>query len=197
VEDARQLAGVEEVFLRIAPGDEVLFPSNNVQKCGNVIAAGESRAGAVAAAQHAIRALCVRLRPDTEKTTRFLFRETGNDAYPTMDSGMLQSIRALPPFRGDPLSASADGPLAVEVPNGFDRHEAPDWHGMPMRDAVRHALARGGGAQAGAGSAHQFTLSGLFWRAIVRGGAQGGTYLLESIRQAAARGTLREFLAGT
>ena len=197
VEDARQLAGVEHVFLRIAPGDEVLFPSNNVQKCGSVIAAGEGRAEAVAAAERAIQALCVRLRPDTEKTTRFIFRETGNNAYPSMDSGTLRSIRALPPFRGDPIAAAADGPLAVEMPDGFDRQEAPDWHGMPMRDAVRHALARGGGAPARARAVQSFTLSGLFWRAIVRGGAQGGTYLLESVRQAAARGTLREFLAGT
>ena len=29
-------------FLRVAPGDTVVFPSNNVQKCGNVLAVADS-----------------------------------------------------------------------------------------------------------------------------------------------------------
>jgi biotin carboxylase len=197
VEDARGLAGVEHVFLRIGPGDEVLFPANNVQKCGNVIATGESRVEAVAAAQAAIHALCIRLRPDTEKTTHFLFRGTGNDAYPSMDSELLRAIRTLPPYRGQPSRTAADGLLAVEVLESIERQDATDWHGMTMKDAVLRALARGGGMPSRAASSTVFTLSGLFWKAIVRGGAQGGTYLLESVRQAAARGTLREFLART
>ena len=37
VERARGIAGVTDVFLRTGPGSPVVFPRNNVEKCGNVI----------------------------------------------------------------------------------------------------------------------------------------------------------------
>ena len=202
-DDARGVAGVEHVFLRVAAGDEVQFPSNNVQKCGNVIAAAESRSDAVTAARKGICALSIRLRPRVEKTMRYIFHENGHDAFASLDGTTRKAIGDLPPFRGDPLHAVAGAAIAVAALPGFARLQAEDWHGLLLADAVRQALLRGGGiiAEPGTelgtqpGAAAPFMLSGLFWRAMLRGSVQGGVFLLDSIRAAAALGRLPELLA--
>lgn len=196
LQEARESAGVKEIFLRVAPGAEVVFPSNNVEKCGNVIAVADSRAEAVDAARTGINAIGIRLVPLVDATTHFLFRETANSAFTMIRPDLMSSIDAMPPYRGDPTRAAAGEGLVVEPLGSFDRIEATDWHGMRFADAVRAALLRGGAAIERGGAGRGLALSGLFWRAIVRGSAQGGIYLLDSVREAVRRGRLREFLEG-
>ena len=195
-EEALLVPGVEEVFLRAGPGDEVVFPANNVQKCGNVIAVGEDRDEATQAAQSGLAALWIRLKPLTEKTTRYLFRESGNDAFSSVDRELVRRLSALAPYRGDPSSFSPHGRILVEPLPETRACGAEDWYGMTLPDAAHDALRRGGGTLAEQAGGDSLVLSGLFWRAVVRGSAQGGAYLLQSVREAARRSSLREFLAG-
>ena len=193
IEAARALPGVEEVFLRAGPGDEVVFPTNNVQKCGNVIAVGESRDEAVRAAAAGIAATWIRLKPLAERTGRYLFRETGNPAFP--DPALSRRTAALPRFLGNPARLGAQETIAVAGLPGFADSLSRDWYGATLREAVDAALRRGGGVLA-AEAEGRFALSGLFWRAVLRGSAQAGAWLLQSVRETARRGTLAEFLAG-
>jgi biotin carboxylase len=195
-EEALLVPGVEEVFLRAGPGDEVVFPANNVQKCGNVIAVGEDRAEATDAAQSGLAALWIRLKPLTEKTTRYLFRESGNDAFSSVDNGLKSRLATLPPYRGDPASFSPLGRILVEQLPETRACGAEDWYGMTLPEAAQYALRRGGGTLAEPAGGDSLVLSALFWRAVVRGSAQGGAYLLQSVREAARRSSLGEFLAG-
>ena len=71
---------------------------------------------------------------------------------------------------------------------------AEDWYRTTLPEAAAKALRRGGGEVTSVASGGQFILSGLFWHAVLRGSAQGGVYLLQSVRDAARRGSLREFL---
>lgn len=53
VEAARGLRGVREIFLAVGPGSTTVFPRNNVEKLGNVIAVGATPAEAEANARAA------------------------------------------------------------------------------------------------------------------------------------------------
>jgi biotin carboxylase len=194
LETARMVPGIEEVFFRVGPGDEVVFPANNVQKCGNIIAVGEDRSEALAAAASGLASAWIRLKPLTEKTSRYLFSETGNDAFAAVDAGRERRIAALPPFRGDPARFSPNERVPVEPLPGLEESRARDWYSMTLRDAAAAALRRGGGSLEPPDAAERFVLSGLFWRALIRASTQGAEYLLQSVREAARRGSLREFL---
>ena len=69
---ARAAPFVKDVFPRVGVGDTVVFPQNNVEKCGNVLSAAPSRHGAVQASEAACRKIVVRLKPHIAETDAFL-----------------------------------------------------------------------------------------------------------------------------
>ena len=82
VEKARAMPYIKDVFLRIKPGSTVIFPENNVTKCGNVISAAASREDAINSAENAARAILVRLEAPNEATDAFLAHTCGKTAFP-------------------------------------------------------------------------------------------------------------------
>jgi biotin carboxylase len=193
-EEASAVTGMKDLFLRVKPGDETRFPANNVQKCGNVIAVGETRETAIAAARRGVSSLVIRLRPGDPRTSGFLFKETGNDAFAGIGPTTRRSIADLPVFRGDPARVDPTATILVEALEGMDGEESLDWHGARFADAARRALSKGRAALVPRGSKAPFALSGAFWRALVRGSTQGGLYVLDSVRPAAEEHRLEGFL---
>ncbi|MFW6138825.1 MAG: alpha-hydroxy-acid oxidizing protein [Spirochaetota bacterium] len=61
VEDALDLPGVKNVFITCSPGDTVHIPTSNVEKCGNVIAVGETREQALEAANLGVKTIKINL----------------------------------------------------------------------------------------------------------------------------------------
>jgi biotin carboxylase len=193
IEEAKAVPCVKEIFLRADPGQEVVFPSNNVEKCGNVIAAAETRSQAIRAAESALASLWIRLQPGNARTDDFLFRGRGNDAFAGLDAAVRARVAAMPPFDGNPARVAGD-PIAVIALPGIDAMQTVDWHGRGFAGAAHCSLAWGGG-QFVPDSSAGFALGGLFWRALIRGSAQGAAYLLESAREAARTGRLEQLLA--
>ncbi|TYT79896.1 ATP-grasp domain-containing protein [Treponema phagedenis] len=72
LEDASAVPFVQNVFPRAGVGDEVVFPQNNVEKCGNVISRAESRAAAVQASENACKLIVLRLTPHNTQTDIFI-----------------------------------------------------------------------------------------------------------------------------
>ncbi len=72
LEAARAASFVKDVFPRAGAGDTVVFPQNNVEKCGNVLSAAPSRREAVQASEAACRKIVLRLRPHVAETDAFL-----------------------------------------------------------------------------------------------------------------------------
>jgi hypothetical protein len=186
---ARAVPGVEDIFLRVSSGTEVVFPRNNVEKCGNVIAVGVDRREAVQGAAKALSLMCIRLKPGQERTTRWLFHETGNDAF---GGPLFETARALPPFQGNPSDVNPDAPVRVTDPG--DGAASGSWYDTPVSHAVSEALRLGGGVLGAAGGRGP-ALGSLFWQALARGGTQGALYLLDTVRDAARAGTLAELLS--
>ena len=101
----------------------------------------------------------------------------------------------MPPFTGDLGRSATLGTIHVEPLPGMMQNELKDWHGTPLAEAARLALLHGDAAIRTGRSDSTLVLSGLFWKAMMRGSVQGGVYLLDSVRRAASQGRLNEFLA--
>jgi len=67
MEEAKQLGGVEYVFLNVKEGDVVKPLTSNIGKPGHVIASGETRAEAIAAAKRALKTIRIITAPVTEE----------------------------------------------------------------------------------------------------------------------------------
>ena len=167
---------VKNIFFRVREQDRVIFPENNVSKCGNVISAAPDRAAAVEAAEEAARGILVRLAPGDAATGEFLAGKPGSgpDAF-AVSAGVREALRALPAGRSD-----EGGPLAGIVPfPALLDSGARDYVGRSVTaslDAVRALtglplpFARDG------------SLGREFWAALIRGGYQGGAYIVDSLR---------------
>ena len=68
---AHSVPFVKDVFPRSGAGDAVVFPHNNVQKCGNVISSSPSRKDSIAAAEKAVSEIVLRLEPCVPETDAF------------------------------------------------------------------------------------------------------------------------------
>lgn len=193
LDQARAIAGVTELFLRAGKGSRVVFPRNNVEKCGNTISAHPDRRKAVEAAERAAGAVTIRLEPLCDATDRFLFAE-GTDAFHLSRRANLDALAAMPSWEGDlgklgramalfalPLSAIAEEPCK-------------DWHGLSLAEAVRKVERECGIQLAAHPGSDALLLGRVFWRAMIRGSAQGGVYLIDSVRRAAEAGSLRRYL---
>ena len=71
-EDVKQISEIKDLLPRTKVGDVVNFPTNNVEKCGNVISLSENREKAISMAENAISKIVVRLEKNNPATQQFL-----------------------------------------------------------------------------------------------------------------------------
>lgn len=181
---AQNLPYVKNLFLRAEPGDELRFPSNNVEKCGNVISQAPDRERAVAAAEDAIRELCIRLRPNTPATEDFLkgkgsIRSVGGTIWPPRAFDLPPELSAIVDALPERLPGMRGGGDLVVAP--LPEVESPscrDWSGRSFADSALLAMRIAGARFAE--SRTKGALAGRFWRALERGGAQAALYVLDS-----------------
>jgi biotin carboxylase len=196
---------VKNLFSRVSPGDSCVFPSNNVEKCGNVISQAPDRATAIGAAEAAIRGILVRLEPGCPDTEAFLAGAAqgaipapvpGAKAWPpeafSPPEPILAAIEAMP----DRLLVAATRPglLVLSLPEGLEMesYAERDWAGRSFMESAELALALAGagflsrsealacpdGGRRVAGCC--VAIGAPFWRALARGGAQAALYVLDT-----------------
>ena len=108
LEAARAASFVKDVFPRAGAGDTVVFPQNNVEKCGNVLSAAPSRREAVQASEAACRKIVLRLRPHVAETDAFLAELRFPAEQQTFPPNFLQFTEPL-------AGAESAAKVAVEV----------------------------------------------------------------------------------
>ncbi len=193
VQTARNIDAVMDVFLRTQPGDAVIFPTNNVQKCGNVITKATTRDLAVQAAEQALASVLLRLAPDNPKTEAFLFSDDCERQTPlAFQLGVEQNRAAvvdLPAYVciNDP-AAVAEGNFCISTLPQLEQETCCDWHGTRIQDALAKVAQVTGIRLAPRTDAKQAVLGRLFWQAFLKGGVQGAVYIIDTISAAARRG---------
>ncbi len=179
-DNALKLPGVKEVFLRYSPGDSLIFPRNNVEKAGNVIAIGTDRVEAEERALAALRTLNLELDPLDMATGAYLdavesfppdaFEPEGEDELLSFLNDLWHA-HAPRPSRGCSVT-----PALIPAP---PESRVRDYTGRSIADILRILSDEGLIRILGASSGEYSVLLSDFWKALTRGGLPGGRWYLE------------------
>jgi len=197
IEEAQSRPFVKDVFFRIASGDKVDFPRNNVSKCGNVISAAPDRVGAVEAAESAARSVLIRLDPADPETEKFL-SNTGNGEWRTgfpPDAYQLSvELRATLNTLPDTIIRGQKDDLQIFPFPAFQVSGLKDYAGRGVEESLE-AVRKLTGLKLPEFSAENTKkypessdnnrnnfLGKQFWSALARGGYQGAVYYIDKIR---------------
>ena len=197
---ARDVPFVKDVFPRSGEGDEVVFPHNNVQKCGNVIASSPLRSDAVAAAEKAVSEIVLRLEPCIPQTDAFFTdacfsasesgeakkrtADTTPEMQPPAQKAEANSSRFPPAAYGaaevDTASVTGIIPKGVRVSDRVPRvlrrlYESDE------RDWNHRTFAESCALFDEVCPDHPELDAKKFWRAGLRGGVQGMLYFADTI----------------
>jgi len=175
---------VKELFIIVNRGDNVNFPKNNVEKCGNVIAVHKERSEAVYAAEEACRNIIVKLKPGDETTFNFIFGEKEKwipDAF-AFDNNILDSM---PDFYGNPEISVLKEKINVFLPDIFNSNNesfGTDWHGNSLKKAIE-AIENFANLRfiREIPENNKFALGKIFWKSVTRGSIQGSIWIVETI----------------
>jgi hypothetical protein len=201
IEEARGIPGIEELFLRVSPGQQVQLPINNMGKCGNLISKAPNRSQAVEAVEAAVRSVLLRLQPADPRTDAFLrgAEQGGFSAFPELSKAIRGRLERMPVWLGEPgrFSGRVED-LRIRSLPGIDLEDARDWHGWTLEQAFRRVLqvsgvsdSAGAGDGAASGGGVPFTLGRVFWDALIKGGVQAGLYVIDSL---CARGSKPKYI---
>jgi biotin carboxylase len=180
LEEARAIPCVREVFPRVAAGDAVTFPVNNVEKCGNCLAVSAARDIAVTAAETACRLIFLRLKPCVAVTDDFLSAGLcGSGSFPP-DAFPVASDIVARAFAQGSVNLKTVPNIPVPVPADIVPclDTARDWQGRSLAEAIRFScliepgLVSALSGAAGSGSTRLETL----WTHLLRGSVQGLVY---------------------
>ena len=190
VEEAKKIPEVRDVFLRIKPGDTVVFPTHNVEKCGNVIAASEERTKAIQAAEEAVSRIFIQLDPGNDDTEKFLFTPHWMDgrSYFPLSATIMERLRSLPwdtVEHGKGKGKIGSFPLAPECPlpilafrpfPSLTEDKGWSYLTMPVLMARLRSMADRWKKAPWVGS---WIPGALFWYVAYRGGLQGVVWMLD------------------
>jgi len=204
IEAAKVMPWVRDVFTRVKSGSPVMFPENNVTKCGNIISAAPDRETAVKAAENAARSVLIRLKAPNEETAAFLavpsampFSE--KQAFPpdafaaghrTEGRELLSLLVALPETAcvnvNFPAEAASKEPVLLPFPE-FTGSGLLDYMGRSIEESLGAVRVLTGlnlpfaTKESLSGRTTAPVLGRSFWQALIRGGYQGATYYIDSI----------------
>ncbi|MDR2479363.1 MAG: ATP-grasp domain-containing protein [Treponema sp.] len=186
LEAARKQPHVTELFLRAAEGSTVIFPENNVSKCGNIISAAPDREAAITAAETAARSILVRLDADNRETAAFLDAETAfpPDAF-QLGPELKAVLKTLP--EGIPPESPVPPDAALIPFPGLTACGLRDYAGRTVTESLQAVRTLTGLSlpellPETAKSSDNITgvfLGKSFWAAFVRGGYQGAVYYID------------------
>lgn len=176
MDDAKNVYGVKDVLPRSKVGDEVDFPRNNVEKCGNIIAVSINAKSAYKAAYDAISSITIRLEPHNEKTDNFLAGKVEAD-----EEGFPPSAFTFAPNNkisskvGEGSVIPENESVLLHVPEVLQplADSIYDWNHCTLRKTLEKfdAICPTHGKLDGE----------KFWSAVLRGGIQGALYVADSI----------------
>jgi hypothetical protein len=185
-DEVRKMDHIKEFYLRVKPGDKVVFPENNVTKCGNVISAAGDRETAVQAAESAARRVYVRLAPDDPQTGDFLAHRTNEqggetfcfppDAFPCT-AEIMSSLNQLPQTV---IPQEARDICVVPFPALGGARDYSGRTAEECLEAVRKLT--GFSLPVTAKNADNMIQAGKpFWEALIRGSYQGAVYYIDNL----------------
>ena len=168
------------ILLRSYPNSTVVFPRNNVEKCGNIIAVSQKHELAVAAAENGVAGMILRLKRNNADTDNFLAGKTlasekgfPPDAYQLTD----KQRKAFESFANNAPCIEADRPALPKLPKCLEEiaDTLTDWNHRTMRTSLIQYDRMC--------ASHERIDGSKFWKALIRGGVQGIMYVSDCAEQ--------------
>jgi biotin carboxylase len=184
----------EVVDIRVKPEDYVKFPTNNVEKCGNVVVFSDTLENAQELVKAAMEKITIRLKPNQKETDDFLYKKTWcaeQDMFSLKDQGIrykiLRDLEHSVCCQGEVLEWG-DGNIYCRVPKNFEMENCKDWNGESIQDAFRRLcyskeikILKVGDSIPNEKGKKSLILGSEFWLYFIKGGIQGGLYYIDSI----------------
>ncbi len=182
---AMTMPKIKAGFIRVYKGTDVVFPRNNVEKCGNFISSDADRDTAIHAAERAVSAVLIRLETDNPLTERFLFgkpdaNENSPAAFTLSEVRNLKAMDTMIDYRLSSVPGSRKEICIIHLPD-TNAERAKDWHGESFEEALEEFLSLSGIVTDSNYPDCALVLGRIFWKAFVKGGVQGGLYVLDTI----------------
>jgi len=174
-DEVKHIYGVRDFLPRIKEGDEVDFPRNNVEKCGNIIAVGINHEHAYRSAEEAVSSITLRLESHNQKTDDFLAGKCQED-----EEGFPLSAFTFSPKNANTLTIGegtvipAGARVCDYIPESLIplSHSLKDWNHTTLSESL---------AKFDRIFPDHPALDGkTFWSALLRGGIQGALYVADN-----------------
>ena len=172
-ENAKKIRQLKNLLPRIEEGSGVVFPVNNVEKCGNCITLAKSRKKAVTSCEKAVKQIVIRLKQNEKSTEDFLNQNTD---FPPSAFIISEEDYAKIESLSDSTVYNTGKSWKKQIPSFLLKYTntLTDWNHKTMKDAL-----------------NQFETCFLgtvelpykkFWKYLLRGSVQGLLYLADKIK---------------
>ena len=181
---------IKDLFLRISVQDTVNFPTNNVEKCGNVISMASDHASAVSSAEKAVQKIFIRLEPGNEETESFLFPDKTDKfinstwALKLERKENINALKGMKPFKKhDAVNIGRKSPISILALPQMEYENGKDWHGARISYLIKRLTDITDIRFISAVNKKRkgLILGSLFWNSFLKGGLQGGVYILDTV----------------
>ena len=147
---------LKDVFIRCNEGDDVKFPVNNVEKCGNIITLSENREDAIQEGENIIKNIVLRLEQKNPITQEFLEQDLQTEFPPSA------------------FNIDFDFENIEKMNSKIEVSSLRDWNYRTIKDTVELFEKI---TNCKVSEVHN---PKKFWKYLLRGGIQGALYFYDS-----------------
>ena len=169
---------IKNILPRVKEGDEVNFPRNNVEKCGNIISLADDRQTAVISCENFIKNITIELEKNNPSTENFLEgkRSRFEKGFPPcafdISGGILKLLEAELDKKDEWIPEGMN--VLNYIPDALNKNEIlmlKDWNHLTLKESLEkfNILRKG----------HKKIEYRKFWLYLIRGGIQGALYCAE------------------
>lgn len=170
--------GVMNIFPRVKKGDKVVFPRNNVEKCGNVITLSSDYKNAISLAESVVKSIIIELEKDNQETRDFLegkkmqFEENFPPNAFNFSENIIEEVFS--EINKSDLDIPENESVLNFIPSSLNKSEILqkyDWNYISFSDTLKiFDLLK---------PVHKKISYRKFWLYLINGGIQGALYASE------------------
>lgn len=169
---------IKNIFPRVKPGDKVVFPRNNVEKCGNIISLANDFETAINSCENIIKNITIELEKNVKETTDFLegknvqFEKNFPRNSFKLSDNIIEELNL--ELKNSDFEIPENESVSKFIPQALNKPEIlkiKDWNYLTLLETIeKFDLLK---------PVHKKISYKRFWQYLVNGGIQGALYAAE------------------